>query len=280
MRAVAREARRRSRSTRSPRSPPWPRSRDAVDRLHATTACAATCAIRATSANQVDAVLDARPDTHRPTCRRGSRPCRRSRRCPKPPRWPPPTSASSTSCARAAARRRPRSTARRLADGAEHDLYLAFQQLDAAGRGRLRQGRLHRRAARARHRQAGGRPLLRRRDGDGRRSGHPRQPAGAAARRGADDEPRRRHLQARPIGANGPARLRRRGRRPARPSSSSSTATASSTTTATSSSSRRRSGGRFPAAWRRSRASTTPATASWSRPTSRASGAACSTWRC
>ena len=67
-------------------------------------------------------------------CPRGSPPCTPSRRCRKPPRSPPPTSASSTSCARAAARRRAAVDRARLADGAEHDLYLAFQTPDAAGR--------------------------------------------------------------------------------------------------------------------------------------------------
>ena len=97
-----------------------------------------------------------------------------------------------------------------------------------------------------------------------------------------DDEPRRRHLQARGLTRrrahrrHGPVRIRRRRADAALRSSSCSTATASSTTTATSSSSRRTNGGRSPAASRRSRGSTTPAIASSSRRTSRASGAACS----
>ena len=85
----------------------------------------------------------------------------------------------------------------RLADGAEHDLYLAFQKLRARRRRSLRDRRFRRCPARAGERQAGRRPVLRRRARDGRRSGDSREPARAAARRGADDEPRRRHLQAR-----------------------------------------------------------------------------------
>ena len=64
----------------------------------------------------------------------------------------------------------------------------------------VRRGRFRGRPPGARRRQAGGRPLLRRRARHGRRSRDPREPAGAAARRRADDESRRRHLETRRLG--------------------------------------------------------------------------------
>ena len=235
------------------------------------------------TANQVEAVLVPAARRASTSCPRGSRRSgvrgaargRRARRRQQAHRQHPEEERR--------ARRRPPSTARG-SPTAPSTTSTSRSRSSRPGRRRLRARRLHRRAAGAGDGQAGRRPLLRRRDGDGRRPGGPRQPARAAARRRGDDEPRRRHLEARRLTRvttrHGPARLRSR-HRPTRAaaSSSSSTATASSTTTATSSSSRRTSGGRSRAASRRSRGSTTPATASSSRPTSRASAAACSTWR-
>ena len=73
----------------------------------------------------------------------------------------------------------------RLAEGAEHDLWLAFQKLEPAVDADCGARRLHVRADGARDGETGRRPLLRRRPRDGRRPGAPRQPARAAARRRA-----------------------------------------------------------------------------------------------
>ena len=90
------------------------------------------------TANQVDAVLDAsarHASTIVPDAARGGarvRGAARSRR-----RSPPPTSASSTSCARAAGEAAAAVDRALLADGAEHDLYAAFETA-RAGRRRAR----------------------------------------------------------------------------------------------------------------------------------------------
>ncbi len=98
---------------------------------------------------------------------------------------------------RAAARRPSASTVERLTDGAERDLWQAFEALAPEVDRHCASGDYTSALQDARDRQARRRPLLRRRDGDGRRSGDSREPARAAARRRGDDEPRRRHLEAR-----------------------------------------------------------------------------------
>ncbi len=113
-----------------------PPIRRAASRIHARSP-APIAARRRRRAERGRGRAGRRSGAHRPRCAPPRRRFRLSPRCRKPRRWRPPTSASSTSCARTAKKRRPRSTAARLAEGAEHDLFLAFQKLDAAGRGRL-----------------------------------------------------------------------------------------------------------------------------------------------
>ena len=118
-------------------------------RTSSTSACAATCAStgytaqpgRGRASTQRPARLDLVPARLEAV--------RAFARCPRRPRWPPPTSASSTSCASPAARRRPRSTARCSPKAPSTPCYLAFQQLGPQVDARFARGRLRRRAARA-----------------------------------------------------------------------------------------------------------------------------------
>ena len=97
--AIARRVRRVRRRARGEAAPA-----DRCSRPSCSTACAATCASGATAANQVEARDRATPADARRRCPTASPRCRRSRRCPRRPRSPPPTSASSTSCGSPAAR--------------------------------------------------------------------------------------------------------------------------------------------------------------------------------
>ncbi len=87
----------------------------------------------------------------------------------------------------------------RLADGAEHDLFVTFQALTPQVETDYGNGDF----AGALRALATAKPAVDRYfddgDGDGRRSSHSRQSPRAAAWRRANHEPRRRHFQARPI---------------------------------------------------------------------------------
>ncbi len=106
-----------------------------------------------------------------------------------------------------------------------------------------------------------GRPLLRQRDGDGRRRTRARQPAGAAGQAARDDEPGRRPVETVATRETDHPRPRRRHQRGQRRLHQESGRVAC----------------RCRAASTRSRACARPATGSRSRPTSRASPAGCST---
>ena len=142
---------------------PAPRGRS---RSSSSSGCAATCASTATRRNEVEAVLCQRPARIDLVPARldavrafgAAARSRRARRGEQADRQHPAQVRR--------ARRRPPSTARGSTDGAEHDLYLAFQKLEPGRRRALRRGRLRRRAAwRWPRAEAGRRPLLRRRAG-------------------------------------------------------------------------------------------------------------------
>ena len=84
-------------------------------------------------------------------------------------------------------------------DGAESDLHANIRPAGPEGAALRRARRFRDRAQGPCFDQACDRPFFRRRHGHGRRSEGQGQPPGTAAQRGDDDEPRRRHIQARAV---------------------------------------------------------------------------------
>ena len=99
-------------------------------RASSTTGCAATCASWATRRTRSTRCCDAAARRHPISCRRGSRPCARSSALPEAGALAAANKRIVNILRKVRREAAPAVDRARLADGAEHDLYLAFQKLD------------------------------------------------------------------------------------------------------------------------------------------------------